>query len=604
MLKEERRAALLSEETFLGLLEIEDQIERKQRIAALQLEAKDLGCLKQFEMLHKAYVSDWHQKMRQDGANRIMFSDPPLAGLTCGEWTATDLGVWRYEASGTDMIKQMACSHPIMPTERLVNADSGLEKLRIAYYKDRRWLSLTAERSLIGDRGKIIRLADKGIEVTTENARNLVRYIADVVAENFETIPRTTSIARCGWMEDGSFVPYHAVQYDGDDDFRSLFAAIKPKGDYEHWKLVMRMWRRENRYARIMLAASFASVLLEPLGTLPFVVHLWGGTGAGKTVALMLAMSIWGDPELGKLVRTMNMTSNSIARTAAFLYNIPFAGDELQIIKDRWNKNYDGLVMFTTEGIDRGRAKAYGGVEDTKTWKCVFLFTGEEPITKSSSGGGAKNRCIEIEVEGDDKVVTDGRRMSNFVREHHGYAGQAFVEALEGRDIHKRYQEIYDGIMDKRPDTEGKQAMAAAAILLADEIAAEVIWNDPPMEQGEVLRYLASAKEVDVASRAYDWTINWIARNEGHFSGRADSHLEIWGKIEEDDVVVINRDVLSEALRVEGYDYTAVISKWAQREQIVKDSEGKSTHSTKVSGIKARYVKLKTPPDEGSPCPF
>ena len=85
----------------------------------------------------------------------------------------------------------------------------------------------------------------------------------------------------------------------------------------------------------------------------------------------------------------MNATQVSLGRTASFLHSVPFAGDELQIIKSRWD-NYDQLIMFLTEGIDRGRGKAYGGIEELKQWRCCFLFSGEEPITKDGSGGGAK----------------------------------------------------------------------------------------------------------------------------------------------------------------------------------------------------------------------
>ena len=121
------------------------------------------------------------------------------------------------------------------------------------------------------------------------------------------------------------------------------------------------------------MASSFASPLVERLGILPFVVHVWGGTGAGKTVGIMAAMSVWGNPEIGKLVRSMNATQVSLGRTASFLHSVPFAGDELQTIKSRWD-NYDQLIMFLTEGIDRGRGKAYGGIEELKQWRCCFRF--------------------------------------------------------------------------------------------------------------------------------------------------------------------------------------------------------------------------------------
>lgn len=38
-------------------------------------------------------------------------------------------------------------------------------------------------------------------------------------------------------------------------------------------------------------------------------VHLWGvESGTGKTVALMLAASVWGNPAIGQYVQTFNAT--------------------------------------------------------------------------------------------------------------------------------------------------------------------------------------------------------------------------------------------------------------------------------------------------------
>lgn len=181
------------------------------------------------------------------------------------------------------------------------------------------------------------------------------------------------------------------------------------------------------------MAASFASVLVAKVGALPFVFHLWGGTGTGKTVALKIAMSIWGNPKMGKLVRTMNMTVNSMMSTAAFLNSLPFAGDELQTIKSRW-ENYDQLIMRITEGIDRGRMNDKGKQGETKTWACSFLFTGEDPCTRLNSGGGVKNRVIEAEVTEPMFSKTEGNEVSVFVEKSYGTAGKKFVEYVSGID--------------------------------------------------------------------------------------------------------------------------------------------------------------------------
>ena len=95
------------------------------------------------------------------------------------------------------------------------------------------------------------------------------------------------------------------------------------------------------------------------------------------------------------------------------LYNLPFGADELQQIRSRWD-NFDNLIMYLTEGIDKGRAKARGGIEELKTWRNCFIFTGEEPVTKDNSGGGTKNRVIEVEVT--KPIYESGYLVANTIR--------------------------------------------------------------------------------------------------------------------------------------------------------------------------------------------
>lgn len=175
-----------------------------------------------------------------------------------------------------------------------------------------------------------------------------------------------------------------------------MYDAITQKGDFDEWVDYCTKLRAESIYLRLQMAASFASPLLEKLQALPFIFHLWGGTGTGKTVGLMVAMSIWGNPRVGKLVRTMDMTANNMALISSFLNSLPFAGDELQIIKRRWGSNYDDIVMFLCEGVDRGRNTSRSTAERLKTWNNAFLFTGEEPITKRRMGCFARLCLSEL----------------------------------------------------------------------------------------------------------------------------------------------------------------------------------------------------------------
>lgn len=265
----------------------------------------------------------------------------------------------------------------------------------------------------------------------------------------------------------------------------------------------------------------------------------------------------------------------------------------MQTIKSRWD-SFDNLVMYLTEGVDRGRGKAYGGIELLKEWNCCFLFTGEEPITKASSGGGVKNRVIEVEAT--EKVVTDGNFISNFVRKNYGFAGKEFINNIpKQEELQQRYREIFQSIL-KEIDTTDKQAMAMATILLADEISTDLIFKDEKLTIDDISKWLTSTKEVDVSARAYEWTMNWISQNINRF--RESENGEIWGKyIEDEDICLVNKSLYSEALNKAGFDFTAVVRNFAERNQIERNSQGKFTHQTKAFGVKANYIKFRLEPD-------
>ena len=147
------------------------------------------------------------------------------------------------------------------------------------------------ERSITANRNAIIRLADKGLEVNSDNAGTLVKYIADVVAASLYCLPHKPAKSVMGWVDD-DFMPYtDNIVFDGDDQFKHLYKAISHKGKLQDWVSFVGSLRK-NLDLRLCMAASFASPLIELIGENPFVFHLWGGTGSGKTVAIMVAMSV------------------------------------------------------------------------------------------------------------------------------------------------------------------------------------------------------------------------------------------------------------------------------------------------------------------------
>ena len=106
----------------------------------------------------------------------------------------------------------------------------------------------------------------------------------------------------------------------------------------------MRAVRAEHGFGRLFLAASFASVILEPCGLLPFFLHAWGGTEVGKTVGLMIAASVWASPKIGDYIGTFNSTAVGQEMQAGFLNSLPMCIDELQIQSSEGRKDFDKSI--------------------------------------------------------------------------------------------------------------------------------------------------------------------------------------------------------------------------------------------------------------------
>ena len=595
------------DEIFYRIFEIEDHVERTQFVEALRNRARILKRSREFSSVLQSFFKDYQQKMMERG-NVTQFTEQPIE-LQCGPWKATDLGVTMQKFDSRGMPVQLtACMHPILPIEILKNVDTGEERVRLAYFKYGTWNQVTVNREVCADNTMIVKVLSKiGVEVTSENAKYLVRYISDCIGMNPAKLAPTRSINRLGWCGN-EFMPYaDDIVYDGDKEYDPIFQNIRESGSFEVWKEHCGILR-QNKVVRLAFAASFGSALIEILRILPFVFHIWSGeSGTCKTVAIMAAMSIWGNPKMGGLVKTMNTTKVGIMRTSAFLYSIPYAGDELQTTKDKWTTNFDQLIYQITEVRDRGRGRASGGVEETKTWHNSYLFTGEEPVTKSNRRAGSKNRVIEIEAE--EKLLEDGNYPVSVLTENYGHAGKLLVKYLqntESKKLQEEYKKYFDAMC--KLDTTEKQAMAMACMLVADRILTDVIFKDEPaLNVKDVEKYLRSAKEVDVAERSYQMVLNWIAKNPVRFQNPSEEDSankgEVWGRIDSDEdhpdrppVAVINKDVLCDFLDKSGYDYAAVSKKWASKDRLIRNSQGKLVHQTKVYGVKASYIKLNMEP--------
>lgn len=506
--------------------------------------------------------------------------------LETGEWTVDNSGAHRTVTVKKEPRTMYATSTPIAPVAFLEGHDSGVHKVELHFLRNNVQRSVICERETIASKTRILSLANVGINVNSNEASELVRYLADIERLNPLSIPHYKSVSRLGWVGK-EFVPYDAkIKFDGEEENRALFRSVVQSGDYATWVQFMRPLRK-NLFFRLMMAASFASPLIERVNALPFVFHLWGPTGMGKTVALMAAMSVWGDPRGGKLTRTMNMTNAAMMSTAAFLYNLPFAGDELQTIKEL-HSSYDKLIMQITEGIERGRMQ-YTKNLAVRSWKCAFLFTGEEPCTNNKSGGGTKNRVFEANFT--EKIVENGAETVRFVSDNHGHAGARFIEHISTLDLRDDYDDYVSQVLNTC-DTTDKQAAVGALILLADKLACDCIFiGEKPLTPSDISDFMKSDAEVSAAKRAYDYIVDWVSINKERFTG--ESYGERWGTFDGQSVCVIS-SIMESALEAESFYFDAVKQEWADNGWLVK-YKNKFKKRKSINGVVPYCVEILLP---------
>ena len=359
-------------EDFMGLEPYEwiysqtDKFMRQQTKTAMKNIAKSLK-FSEFNDYWKAYLESKSPKVTILGDYDTAYTKQPVQ-LKSGKYMCDDYGVNYVNEMGQDVT---VISHPILPVKRVTNIETYEEKLEIAYRRGKDpWKTITVTREQLASAQKIIGLARQGIHVNSENAKEVVKFLGIIESINYDNLPKQNSVSHMGWLEDGQFMPYvKDVNYDGEStELQNIYNQIAPHGSEEVWLNLAKEVRSGSSVpARIALAAAFAAPLVQPLGCLNFFVHFWGDTGCGKSVASMLAASVYANPEIGRYIKTFSGTKVSMELYAAFCCNLPVQFDEL-------HKKMSLLLIHPKQRLHRASAP-FQRLSDNGSTESRSVFT-------------------------------------------------------------------------------------------------------------------------------------------------------------------------------------------------------------------------------------
>lgn len=595
LLKEYDAESILSEELFAEIFDEEDESQRWRIILSLEDRAKELGVKTKFTTLVKAYQRTEKSMNRQERKKPVTsldnwtnFSGGGYDNMYCGSWIATDDGIhaMNYQ-SGNEII---ACYHPILPVERLKNLETGEEQLVIAYKRNNVWREVKVPKDVISSATKIIALSKLGISVTSENAKYLVKYLSDVENLNDDHIKIQSSTSKMGWIKK-DFIPYDQnIIFDGDSRFRQLYESVHESGSEDVWLDHVRELRSSGRKEiKFMLAASFSSVLIGLLDGLPFFMDLWGETEGGKSVTLMLAASVWANPDENQYIGDFKTTDVALEAKADVLNSLPMMLDDTSKTSARIRDNFEGVVYDLCSGKGKSRSNKELGINRENRWKNCILTNGERPLNSYVNQGGAINRILEIECG--EKVYADPQKTANLLKRNYGFAGKRFIEVLKSMDIgsirgiQRDFQkQLFDS------DKMQKQSISLSIVLTADKIATEYIFKDGIyISLDEAKEALIDRNTLSDNERCYRYILDKIAMNQQRFD--METKIEKWGVIE-DGYAVIYSQAFEELCQSGGFSKKAFLS-WADRKGLIQTQNGRSTKVKKLNGSSVRCVFLK-----------
>lgn len=166
-------------------------------------------------------------------------------------------------------------------------------------------------------------LSYQGVMIAPDQkARNLFQcYLM-----SYQTGQYALCVDRVGWHDDVFVLPHKQVGQSSSDLIvyqanNALDNRYQSKGTLEQWRSNVAQLAENHSLLAFSLCTAFAGQLLDSLNQQGGGFHIKGSSSKGKSTALNLASSVWGNPK--QFYRTWRATGNALEHTA-YMHNDSF----------------------------------------------------------------------------------------------------------------------------------------------------------------------------------------------------------------------------------------------------------------------------------------
>ena len=482
-----------------------------------------------------------------------------------------------------------------------INIDTNNVMLPITTKYLNRDIKILIPRDKAMSKREIIKLSLQGADVTEENAKYHIRSI-EYQERKIGRVNNTHSeLGFAKYKEKEIFKLYKAINEDS-----SYVGALdlKPKGNLGNYLDDLREHVVPYKNISLAFALGVSSSIVAKLNMHykdinTLLVHLFAESTKGKSTAAMLAISVWGNPNLsgGGLYNTWNSTENALSTSLAGNYGIAYALDELSMSKI---EDTTSLIYNLVGGKDKARLTKDIELRAAATWTTSIL------LSKAKNNTGLDIRVLELGgiVWTEDANHSD--QVKALVNRNYGVFGADFVKRLiefpadRLKEIFEEEREIFiqkvkekniqDDMLSR---TSCKYAIVTLTIRLINSRYKDrgIILDIEGIRELLVDTEINSINRRGIKRKAEDWLIQYIESNASKFkSGKeTNTNVDYWGTRKElpngELEVAILTNKFEEIMRKGKFEDTKVVLEQLKKEGKLEYEAGRLTRKRKVNAI-------------------
>lgn len=319
--------------------------------------------------------------------------------------------------------------------------------------------TITFDHALVVDYRKLfMEMSQNQLAITSSPMQKHFGTLMSAWSEQIQkdnTVIHTQS--KFGWITQGKAHGFGVggTTYWGDGSTSDSMTTDKqlenvytPLGELEPWtKAAQFVIDQDRQQINAVLAASFGAPLMRFTRESGLVMSLLSECSAsGKTAALKLGGSVWGDPK--RSYQKMSDTVNSTGKRLTSIVNLPAYWDE---VRGRdVEEAFGGFVFSFCDGNGKNRLNRDSKQQYSGHWESILVATSNHSLigyvdaANPNDSNAGRMRLLEFEVPHVTEAQQNGNIVLNDIDDNYGVAGRIYAEylAVNRKAIKKRVRKM------------------------------------------------------------------------------------------------------------------------------------------------------------------